>query len=181
MSPRSEEFLAEARVFLGAAIRSIRDDGRVTKVDENAVVPAVDEAARTRLAAALDREGVVAASLFGSQAGGRVGPLSDVDIGVWVEPKLSRRARAEIGLALATAAAEAARTDEVDLVILNDAPPLLRHRAIRDGIRLLERDPRARVRLETEAMLAYLDTAPLRATLAAAQRRRLAEGRFGRR
>ncbi len=139
MSPRSEE---RARAILGAAIRSIRDDGCVTKVDEKAVVPAVDRAARTRLAAALDREGVVAASLFGSQASGRVGPLSDVDIGVWVETKLSRRARAEIGLSLARAAADAARTDEVDLVILNDAPPLLGHRVIRDGIRLLERDPR---------------------------------------
>ena len=91
------------------------------------------------------------------------------------------RERAELRLELAGAAAAALGTGEVDLVLLNDAEPLLRHRAASDGRRMLDRDPRMRVRLETEALLEYLDTAPLRATLADGRRRRLAEGRFGRR
>ncbi len=153
----------------------------MTKVDENAVVPAVDGPAKERLRAALDRDGVVAANLIGSQASGETGPLSDTDIGVWLQPDVSAQARAKLRLELADAAARALRTGEVDLVILNGAPPLLRHRAMRDGERLLERDPRARVRLETEALLEYLDTAPLRAMLTEGRRRRLAEGRFGRR
>ncbi|MDA8067379.1 MAG: hypothetical protein M0T77_02020 [Actinomycetota bacterium] len=68
----------------------------------------------------------------------------------------------------------------MDRVVLNDAPPLLRHRALRDGQRLLDRDPVARVRLETRALLDYLDTGPLRATLAAGVRHRIEEGPFGR-
>jgi hypothetical protein len=68
----------------------------------------------------------------------------------------------------------------VQVVILN-APPLLAHRAIRDGIRLIDRDPVQRIRLETRAVLDYLDTAPLRATLAAGLKRRIDEGRFARR
>lgn len=30
--------------------------------------------------------------------------------------------------------------NDVDLVLLNDAPPLLYHRVLRDGVRLLSRD-----------------------------------------
>ncbi|MGI8945173.1 MAG: type VII toxin-antitoxin system MntA family adenylyltransferase antitoxin [Thermoleophilaceae bacterium] len=153
----------------------------MSKVDERAVVPEVDAHARARLAAALDREPVVAASLFGSQATGRPGPLSDVDIAVWLDPALAAADRAQTRLDLVGAAAATLDTGEVDVVILNDAPPLLCHRAARDGRRILDREPRARVRLETASLLEYLDTAPLRATLAEGRRRRLQEGRFGRR
>lgn len=152
----------------------------MAKVDERAWVPAVDQAARHRLAAALDREGVVAAVLFGSQARGRAGPLSDVDLGVWLDPVLGVQARLTMRLELLVAATEELGCDEVDLVVLNDATPLLRHRVLRDGERLLDRDPVARVRLETRALLDYLDTAPLRAALAAGVRHRIQEGRFGR-
>jgi predicted nucleotidyltransferase len=153
----------------------------VTKVDERAHVPPLDEAACRRLAAALDREGVVSASLFGSQATGMAGPLSDVDVAVWLDPALSSDERFNLRLRLMTAASRAIGSDEVDVVPLNDAPPLLRQRAIRDGRRLVERDARQRVRLDTAAILEYLDTAPLRRAIEAGLRRRLAEGTFGRR
>lgn len=153
----------------------------MTVVNENSRVPPVDAAARARLATALDREGVVAAMLIGSQARGTVGPLSDVDIAVWHEPDLDPSQRLALQLDLASAAAGALGTDEVDIVMLNRAPPLLRQRAIRDAVRLVERDHDERVRLETRAILDYLDTAPLRAELGRGLRRRIAEGRYGRR
>jgi hypothetical protein len=153
----------------------------VTKVQEHAVVPVIDRSRRLALARAFDRPGVVAASLFGSQASGTAGALSDVDLAVWLEPRRSRHQRARLARDLRATVAETLATDEVDLAVLNDASPLLRHRAIRDGVRLVERDRDARVRLEARALLDYLDTVPLRATLAAGVERRLAEGRFGRR
>lgn len=64
---------------------------------------------------------------------------------------------------------------------LDHAPPLMRHRAIRDGKRLIERDHDERVRLETRAIIEFLDTAPLRAEFGRGVRRRMGEGRFGRR
>lgn len=158
-----------------------RNHVRMTKVREQAVVPPVDDAMRVRLARALDVPGVVAASLIGSQASGTAGPLSDVDVAVWLAPDLAPRERHERQLELLRAASEALGTDEVHVVVLNDATPLMRHRAMRDGIRLVERDRAARVRLEARGLLAYLDTAPLRATLAEGVRRRIVEGRFGRR
>ena len=152
----------------------------MTKVDERAIVPEIDDAARARLAAALDTPPVVSALLFGSQATGRAGPLSDVDVAVWLDPGSGPAERHQSQLELMSAAAAALGTGEVQVVVLNEATPLLRHRAMRDGVRLVDRDRAARVRLETRALLEYLDTAPLRATLASGLRHRIAEGRFGR-
>lgn len=118
--------------------------------------------------------------LFGSQATGRTGPLSDVDIAVWADPDLSRTGRSNLRLELIGQAAEALRTEDVDLVVLNDAGPLLRHRAIRDALRLVDRDVATRVRLETRAILDYLDTEWLRQELSRGLHRRMTEGTFGR-
>jgi predicted nucleotidyltransferase len=152
----------------------------MTVLDEKARVPPLDGAALDRLAAALDREGVVAAKLIGSQGRGNPGPLSDIDVGVWYQRGLDSAARLQLRLDLTHAAAHALGTEEVDVVLLNDATPLMRHRAIRDGRRLLERDPKARVRLEARALLEYLDTKPLRAELARGLRHRIEEDRLGR-
>jgi predicted nucleotidyltransferase len=79
---------------------------------------------------ALERiPGVVSAYLFGSTADGRAHRESDVDLGVLLDRAIypSPADRFEIRLRLSTALqAEVLR--EVDLVILNDAPPhLARH------------------------------------------------------
>jgi uncharacterized protein len=153
----------------------------MTVVNEKSRVPPLDAAALERLRKALEREGVVAAMLIGSQARGNPNPLSDVDIAVWHDPELDSRGRLDLQVDLAGEAGRALGTDEVDVVLLNNAPPLMRHRAIRDGKRLVERDHDERVRLETRAILDYLDTAPLRAELGRRMRRRMEDGRFGRR
>jgi predicted nucleotidyltransferase len=150
-------------------------------INEKSRVPPLDEAALDRLSKALDHEGVVAAILIGSQARGNPGPLSDVDIAVWHAPDLDSRGRLDLQVSLASDAGRALGTDEIDVVMLNHAAPLMRHRAVRDGKRLVERDHDERVRLETRAILDYLDTAPLRAELGRGVRRRMEEGRFGRR
>lgn len=150
-------------------------------INEKSRVSPLDEVALGRLSHALNHEGVVAAMLIGSQARGNPGPLSDVDIAVWHDPDLDSRGRFDLQLRLASDAGRALSSDEIDVVMLNHAPPLMRHRAIREGKRLVERDQDERVRLETRAILDYLDTAPLRAELGRGVRRRMKEGRFGRR
>lgn len=130
---------------------------------------------------AIDGEGVVAAFLFGSQATGREGALSDVDVAVWLDPALDASERLALRLRLAAAAGRAIGSDEVHVAVLNDASPLLRHRARRSAVPLVERDAKTRVRLESRALVEYLDTKPLREELARGLRHRLAEDRFGRR
>lgn len=152
----------------------------MVKIDENAAVPVVDAAARDRLAGALDRDGVVAVMLIGSQARGNPGPLSDVDIAYWHARGLDRDERWNLRLQLIGAAEEALGTSEIDMVPLNEAPPLMQQRAIRDGVRLVDRDRNERVRLETRAIVDYLDTQPLRDALRERLKRRFEEDRFGR-
>jgi predicted nucleotidyltransferase len=149
-------------------------------MDEKAQVPKVDAAARERLSVALDRDGVVAAMLIGSQARGNPGPLSDVDIAYWHDPGLDRDQGWDLRLALIGAVEEALGTSEIDMVPLNEAPPLMQQRSIRDAVRLIERDHNERVRLETRAVLDYLDTEPLRMALRQRLKRLFEEDRFGR-
>lgn len=153
----------------------------MTKIDERSPDVELDAEKIERLARALDKAGVVAAFIFGSQASGKVSPLSDVDIGVWLDPAIDKRQRSDRRVRMIGDACSALRTNEVDLVVLNDAPPLLQHRAISNRRMVLDRDPKARVRLEARALLDYLDTKPLRDELTRGLRNRLAEGRFGRR
>lgn len=158
----------------------MRNDEHVPKVDESSPNVILDAAGRERLAAALDVPGVIAAYLIGSQARGTAGQLSDIDVAVWMQPSLDRDERWTLRLALLDAAAAATGTEEIEIVPLDDADPVLRHRAVRDRILLVDRDPQRRIGRETTAMLDYFDTAPLRAVIAEGRRRRLAEGRFGR-
>jgi uncharacterized protein len=163
------------------SVRLIRDHAAMTKVDERAFVPEIDDGALRRLSEALDQDGVVAAMLIGSQARGEAGPLSDVDIAAWCRPELDRDQKWDLRMSLMGAAQDTLRTNEVDVVMLNDAPPLLQHRAIRDAVRLVERDRAQRIRFETRAILDYLDTAPLRLARKENLKRELREDRFGRR
>jgi hypothetical protein len=55
------------------------------------------------------------------------------------------------------------QSNAVDVVILNDAPPLLAYEGvIRSGRLLFEKDKLARIQFEVRAFQEYLDTAPLR-------------------
>jgi len=137
--------------------------------------------ARHQLIAALALEQICAAYLFGSQASGTAGPLSDTDLAVLVEPAAGVDERFRLRLELIAQATRLLQTNRVDVIVLNDAPILLRHRVIRDGELLLEREREQRVRFETATILEYLDTRPLRAELARGVQGRLAEGTFGRR
>ncbi len=54
-------------------------------------------------------------------------------------------------------------SNKVDVVILNDAPPLLTYEGVIQGGRLLfEQDRLVRIRFEVRTFQEYVDTAPLR-------------------
>ena len=98
------------------------------------------------------------AYLFGSRARGRVGSLSDTDIAVYLDRRVKP---GRYRLKLMEALAGALKTNELDLVVLNQATPLLRHEVIKYG-RPLKDDARLRVPFEADAIREYLDTAHLR-------------------
>ncbi len=106
------------------------------------------------------RPEILEAYLFGSRARGAGQAHSDVDIAVYVdEEKIEPRLfgyRAELTSALMSSLG----TNSVDVVILNRAPPLLYHRVLRDGSRLVSRDLRATTVREGRALSRYCDFAP---------------------
>lgn len=128
-----------------------------SRIERRALPPR--DVLQERLRAALEpRPGIRLAFLFGSTARGEAGPLSDADVAVL----LDRRPGLEDLALLATDLEAAAGTSKIDLVILNEAPPLLRHRVVRDGIPLLVRDESEALRFRVEAIRDHLDFEPMR-------------------
>lgn len=103
---------------------------------------------------------VIAAYLFGSRARGNPGPLSDMDIAVYVDSDKMRTGFFNLRLKLLGALNDFFRTDRIDLVILNEAPPLLAHRILRDGKVVFCGNHRRRQDYEVKAVLEYLDWQP---------------------
>jgi len=123
-------------------------------------------------------ERVDCAWLFGSVARGDTGPLSDVDVAVLLAAAVPAEARLDVAAALIEELER--RCGRVDLVLLEEASPALRHRVFREGLLLFERDARRRVAFETRAIQEYLDFQPLAEIYDRALIARAAEGRLGR-
>ena len=70
------------------------------------------------------------------------------------------------------------RDDRVDVVILNTAPPLLRHQVVMGRI-LFERSPEARVEFIVDVQRKYLDLKSFYAIDHAYTKQRLKDGTFG--
>lgn len=104
------------------------------------------------------RGDVIFAYLFGSVAEDRAGPLSDIDIAVYLDEKGDHfRQRLlvmeELSIRLGT--------EDFDLIALNEAPIVLKHEIIRSGI-VLKENREQRVSFEIDVLREYLDTGYLR-------------------
>jgi predicted nucleotidyltransferase len=126
------------------------------------------------------RPEILEAYLFGSLSRGDASAHSDVDIAVYVDRAQLPDAPFGYVAALTTELMRALGRNDVDVVLLNDAPPLLYHRVLRDGRRLVSRDLTATTRREGYALSRYCDYVPQLRKIAAAQRRRFEDGAFGR-
>lgn len=93
---------------------------------------------------------------FGSFVQGVVGPLSDLDLAVLLERRLDWDAERNLRARLA------AVSPRVDLVILNEAPPVLRYEILTTGRCLLARDPDEQAEFEITSLSRFLDFQPVR-------------------
>lgn len=126
------------------------------------------------------RAEILEAYLFGSQARGSASAHSDVDIAVFVEPAALEEPGFGYDAALGADLQQALARSDVDIVILNHAPPLLYHRVLKDGTRLLARDLAATTTREGAALSRYFDYLPQLRKIEEAHRLRTDSGRFGR-
>jgi hypothetical protein len=114
-----------------------------------------------RIARAIQRrDEVLEAYLFGSHALGTAQAHSDLDIAVYVRQTPAAASGYGYAAELTAYLMSALGTNDVDVLVLNDAPPVLYHRVLRDGRRILARDLRATTTREGYALSRYCDFVP---------------------
>lgn len=145
-------------------------DLRTTTLSDAA--PAVARACRKR------RE-IQAAYVFGSVAQGRARPDSDIDVAVLLGRRPSARRALGYRLKLAGDLGAALHRDDVQVVVLNDAPPLLAQRVLSLGTLVFERSRSARVRFQVQTAGRYDDLVPTMERYIARLKRDVREGRLG--
>jgi predicted nucleotidyltransferase len=126
------------------------------------------------------RDEVLEAYLFGSAARGTAQAHSDIDVAIYLREPAPSASPFGYVADLTAALMRALGTDRVDIVVLNEASPLLYHRVLRDGIRILSRDLKATTTREGRALSRYCDFVPQLRKIDAAHRARTEGGRFGR-
>lgn len=87
----------------------------------------------------IDRD-IVAIYLFGSYAEGKQTPVSDIDLAVLLDGDFPPNRYFEKKLALLALSTSLLKTDEVDLVIINHAPPAISYRILSKGRLLFEKE-----------------------------------------
>ena len=109
--------------------------------------------------AAQGKEHLVSAYLFGSVADGSNHRESDVDIGVVLQRRHfpDRLTRSQERVRLLSGLIEATGRNEIDLVVLNDAPPRFQRAVVLGGERLLCLDPEQDVLFRRDAQLLAAD------------------------
>jgi predicted nucleotidyltransferase len=106
-------------------------------------------------------DGVVLAYLFGSHARGQAWAHSDVDVAVLLENRPDDDHCFDMRLEVIGGLMDLLHTDDVDVLILNQAHPALRYAVLRDGILLFCRDRQAMIEFRVRALNEYLDFKPI--------------------
>ncbi|OGO43250.1 MAG: hypothetical protein A2Z04_08765 [Chloroflexi bacterium RBG_16_57_9] len=132
---------------------------RAANLNGNKVYPEGDKLVEALRSFFAGQEDVVAAYLFGSHATGKARPQSDVDTAVLLseDDDLARFYRR---LRLIDEVSDVCGR-EADVIVLNDAPPLLQNEVLKHGRLLFERDRAARVEFEVQAGKIYADLKPM--------------------
>jgi len=101
-----------------------------------------------------DDNNVIFAYLFGGLAEGKVSPLSDIDIAVFLKPTHDV---VEYKLGLFERLADSLGTSEIDLVILNTAPISLTGRILQKKQILIDKEPPRRHEFESVSLRKFFD------------------------
>jgi predicted nucleotidyltransferase len=120
------------------------------------------QAAAERIAILMaSRPEVQAAYIFGSMASGRRRSNSDVDVAVLLDPGFLARMPLKYRMDLIADAGGVLETFDVDVIVLNLAPPSLAYNAITKGKLVYERSRSARVAFQIRNLNEFLDLEPM--------------------
>ncbi|MEN8261914.1 MAG: nucleotidyltransferase domain-containing protein [Nitrospirota bacterium] len=125
------------------------------------------------------RDDLIAAYVFGSSAANRSGSGSDLDIAVLLAENVPEKDYGFIKEEIITAVVELLSFNEIDLVVLNTASPLLCHEVLKKGVLCFLGDEEKRIEFTVKATMRYLDTAYLRSVQDRIIHERIKRGSFG--
>ncbi|HUS60519.1 MAG TPA: nucleotidyltransferase domain-containing protein [Nevskiaceae bacterium] len=95
--------------------------------------------------------------LFGSQASGKTKPLSDYDLAVLFQKGLSPKRRFNLRLDYIGALGGILKSDRVEILDLNSAPPTFRYSALAPRQEIYVKNEKKRVEFEHKTMSDYFD------------------------
>lgn len=119
---------------------------------------------------------IICIYIFGSYGKGSQSKLSDVDIAVLLKGKGDFFERK---LELISLISKVLKTHEIDVVILNEAPPSLICSVMNTGKLLFSKDENKRITFFNRNLKEYLDFCCYRERIWKAMSKRIKEGRFG--
>jgi len=118
--------------------------------------------------------------IFGSLANGNKTGESDIDIAVLIDEARLKKVDFESLKKKYYAATPGFSLRPVDIVILNTAPPFLKHQVLKTGKILFDRNKKERVRFTTMSITEYLDYKPIQDSYLKAVSDRFRRGYVGR-
>jgi predicted nucleotidyltransferase len=107
------------------------------------------------------REEVSALYIFGSTAKGKGTEESDIDVAVLINDRKKGKRPFESLRKTYYAFSPKLSCRPLDIVILNIAPPFLKHRIFKTGELLFDKNRRLRVRFKADALIEYFDYKPI--------------------
>lgn len=105
---------------------------------------------------------IVVAYLFGSYRRKMVTSLSDIDIAVLLDDAISEKDQFSLRGQIYSDLSKLLKTDEIDLLLLNNAPLNMQYGVLRDKKVLYCSDRKKMVDFESRVIKMYLDIKPLR-------------------
>ena len=100
----------------------------------------------------IEYENITFAYIFGSYAQGKIRVDSDIDIAIYLEKKIDIETYLEIKMYLSETCKR-----EIDLIILNDATPLLKYEIYKKSILLFTRDRTIETSYKVKTLFEYND------------------------
>ncbi|KKL81480.1 hypothetical protein LCGC14_1994370 [marine sediment metagenome] len=134
---------------------SVIRDGKKLPADVMTKIPGV-------IAKIADDRDVVALYAFGSLADGNLKPLSELDFGILLSDSLDKQERFKKSIDLIDTFNETLKTDEIDIVILNDGPLRFAYHILKTGKLLHCRDKNQLIDFVEKTIKLYLDFKPAR-------------------
>ena len=102
---------------------------------------------------------IVVAYIFGSLAQGKTNALSDIDIAIITDSQQINNKTYRYGYKaeILTDLIKLLKTNNIDLVILNKANTLLKHRVLHNGILIYSKNERERINFQIDTINKYND------------------------